>query len=245
LGRLEASVRPRSEIAAREIAEMFALYDRYYGGAGEDAFRDDLAAKSHVIELRDADVLRGFSTVALQPFECAGEQELALFSGDTIIDHAYWGEQALAKAFCRFAGEVSAEHPGTRLYWFLISKGYRTYRYLHAFARRYFPHPDAPTPQAMQQRMDVLARARFGDAYLPERGIVRFEPARGFLRHAWGGVRDGLRERAEVRYFLERNPGHASGDELVCLTELTHANLRSVAAREFAEGRRERCALGA
>jgi len=218
---------------------MFALYDRYYGGAGESAFREDLAAKSHVIELREGETLRGFSTVALQSFECEGERALALFSGDTIIDHEFWGEQALARAFCRLAGRVSTEHPEQSLYWFLISKGYRTYRYLHAFARRYYPHPELPIPAAMQQRMDVLASARFGEAYLPSAGIVRFVPPRGFLRPSWSGVREGLRDRAEVQYFLQRNPGHAAGDELVCLTELTQENLRAVAAREFAEGRHD------
>jgi len=222
---------------------MFALYDRYYEGAGESAFREDLAAKSHVIELRVGPVLRGFSTVALQPFECGEERGLALFSGDTIIDHEFWGEQALARAFCRLAGRVSAEHPERRLYWFLISKGYRTYRYLHAFARRYYPHPVLPTPAAMQQRMDMLAYARFGEAYLRSAGIVRFVPARGFLRPSWSGVREGLRDRAEVRYFLQRNPGHAAGDELVCLTELTQGNLRSVAAREFADGHHDHSEL--
>jgi hypothetical protein len=33
-----------------------------------------------------------------------------------------------------------------------------------------------------------------------------------------------------VAFFLSRNPGHAAGDELVCLTELSPANLTPRAA---------------
>ena len=218
---------------------MFALYERYYGGACASDFWADLAQKSHLIELREGATLRGFSTLALQPYALADETGLAIFSGDTIIEHEYWGEQVLARAFCRFAGGVRAEHPEAPLYWFLISKGHRTYRYLQAFARCYYPHPHEATPERMKRRMDALAVSRFGACYLPEQGIVRFEPARGYLRAPWHHVRADLRTRAEVRYFLERNPGYINGDELVCLAELNVANLRSVAAREFEQAYRD------
>ncbi|RPI45256.1 MAG: hypothetical protein EHM59_10660 [Betaproteobacteria bacterium] len=218
---------------------MFGLYERYYGGAREGDFRADLSQKSHLIELREGAALRGFSTLALQRYELADETGLAIFSGDTIIEHEYWGEQVLARAFCRFAGAVRAEYPQLPLYWFLISKGYRTYRYLQAFARRYYPHPHEATPARMKLRMDHLAGSRFGSCYSPARGIVHFEPARGYLRAPWNGVRAGLRARAEVQYFLQRNPGYIDGDELVCIAELSTDNLRSVAAREFTQACRD------
>lgn len=212
---------------------MYALYDRYYGGGDATTFRTDLEHKSHLVWLVEGERLRGFSTLATQSFHTFTQDARAVFSGDTIIDHQFWGEQALARAFCRFAGALKAQRPEQPLYWFLISKGYRTYRYLHAFAHRYFPHPNEATPPDMQARMHELARARFGSAYRPELGIVRFEPVRGYLRPPWNEVRDGLQPRPEVRHFLARNPGYVAGDELVCLAELSASNLRSIARREF------------
>ena len=41
---------------------------------------------------------------------------------------------------------------------------------------------------------------------------------------------------ADIRYFLERNPRHASGDELVCLARLEAANHRPAARRAFLRG---------
>lgn len=213
---------------------MHALHDRYYGGGDARTFRADLAAKTDLIVLTERGVLRGFSTLAQQAFRTPAHGEgLAIFSGDTIIDHEHWGEQSLARSFCRYAGALKGRHPTRPLYWFLISKGYRTYRYLQAFARTYYPRAEVDTPPDMQHLMDVLARDRFGSAYHPELGIVRFEPVRGYLRAPWSGVREGLRQRPEVRFFLERNSGYVAGDELVCLTELDADNLRAAARREF------------
>jgi len=233
---LTANVRRRDELGAADAERMYALYDAYYVETSAAQFAGDLAAKDYVIELAADGELRGFSTLALLQLRAGGTTLRAIYSGDTIIDHRYWGEQALAVAFCRLAGAVKAADPGTPLYWFLITKGHRTYRYLGAFSREYHPHPARPTPPLAAQRIDALARAKFGGAWKPDLGIVRFERSQGQLRAQWTDPRPSLAARAEVRFFLERNPGHAHGDELCCLTELAAPNLRSYARRAFLEG---------
>jgi len=236
---LTASVRCRDELDAVAAERMHALYDAYYADSPAGQFASDLAAKDYVIELSSRGELRGFSTVAGVQFRAGGAARRAIYSGDTIIDHRYWGEQALAVAFCRLAGALKAADPETPLYWFLITKGHRTYRYLGAFSREYYPHPSRPTPPLAAQCIDALARAKFGDAWKPELGVVRFERCQGRLRAPWSEPRPALAARAEVRFFLERNPGYARGDELCCLTELAAPNLRSFARRAFLEGYHE------
>jgi hypothetical protein len=51
------------------------------------------------------------------------------------------------------------------------------------------------------------------------------------LKPHLAAVPDGRADNPHVRFFLERNPGHASGDELVCLTELSDANLTAAGVR--------------
>ena len=159
-----------------------------------------------------------------------------IFSGDTIIDHPYWGEQTLALAFCRFAGAIKASRPALPLYWLLISKGHRTYRYLHVFARTYYPRFDGIEPPELARLAADLAQRRFGDAYDRTLGLVRFGAAATRLRRQWRDEQDAHRPSAAIAYFLQRNPGHARGDELVCLCELELPNLRSFAAKAFREG---------
>jgi hypothetical protein len=233
---LSARVIPRASVSDADAAAMYVLFERYYDSVSEAQFLADLSGKSHVIELREDGALRGFSTIALIDFTCGNMARRAIFSGDTIIDHRYWGEQVLPLVFCEFAGALHASAPDTPLYWFLISKGHRTYRYLKLFAREYYPCADAGTSPEMQACMDVLANARFGEHYDAARGVLRFPSSRGHLKPQWADVRESQRARAEVRFFLQRNPGYASGDELVCLTRLIPGNLRSYARRAFEWG---------
>jgi hypothetical protein len=46
----------------------------------------------------------------------------------------------------------------------------------------------------------------------------------------WLGSPDRLRDPF-VRFFVERNPGHARGDALCCLAPLTRANFTPAAYR--------------
>jgi hypothetical protein len=236
MGRLTAHIRPRRDIGDKEVVAMHRLYAEYYDATSPALFRSDINEKDYVIELRDGAALRGFTTIALMDYEIAGDAGRALYSGDTIIDHRYWGEQALAQAFCGFAGAVKAQRPDLPLYWFLISKGYRTYRYLSVFARNYFPNPHRLTPPHVQALIDLLARRRFDMAYCSELGLVRFPDSHGHLKPQWAAVREGMRNRTEVRYFLERNPRFHAGEELCCVTPLEADNLRSFARKVFLEG---------
>jgi hypothetical protein len=234
--KLAARIRDAHEVSEADALEMFGLYESYYESTSFSLFRRDLAEKKHVIELRSGGVLRGFSTIQLINFDFDGAPNRAMFSGDTIIDSAFWGEQALVEAFCRLAGQTKAQRPALPLYWFLICKGYRTYRYLSLFAKDYFPHPGQSMPDSIRLRLEHLARSRFADAYSATTGLIRFPQSKGHLRPQWAQVAGHLREHAVVRYFLERNPDYHAGDELACLTELRADNLRSFAKRAFIEG---------
>ncbi len=242
--RLHADTKRRETLPPVLRHAMFALYDCYYGGTREALFNADLDEKDYVVLLLDdGGQLRGFSTLTIMPFKIDGEPRRAVFSGDTIIHREFWGEQALPLAWCRLAGRIKSEAPELPLYWFLIVKGHRTYRYLRLFAKRYYPNWRYPTPAAVQALMDRLARLRFGPAYRPESGIVRFSRSRGHLRGDWANIPAHQRTRPEVSYFLERNPDYATGDELVCLTELAPDNLGRHVRQAFLEGM-QACAPG-
>ncbi|MDQ3159659.1 MAG: hypothetical protein M3Q51_01395 [Pseudomonadota bacterium] len=216
---------------------MYALFERYYAAVSVAVFERDLRSKSVAILLKDdAGNLQGFSTVQVIEFETANGPTMALYSGDTIISHHYWGNQQLAHAWCFFAGQIKQQRAYLPLYWFLIVKGHRTYRYLPAFSRQYYPNYQEATPPEIQAIMDTLATERFGDAYLSNLGVLHFPESRGHLRREWGEPSDDVAKKPTVAFFLEKNPGYASGDELVCITELSETNMRFVSRVAFLEG---------
>ena len=235
--RLSAAVVPVSEVSAALAASMFGLYSSYYDSTSRELFEADLRDKDFVLALRnEAGSLAGFSTLAILDVELPGRPARAIFSGDTIIDQAYWGTQALAFTWLRFAGTVKAQQPDRPLFWFLIVKGHRTYRYLSTFSIDSFPRWNAPTPPWAQSIVDRLARRRFGECYDPQRGVVSFPRSRGHLKTEWAAIEPDELARPDVAFFLARNPGYIRGDELVCLTELSTENLRPIARRVFQKG---------
>jgi len=229
---LESSVSAVESLSDGERHAMHALMRSHYEDVPWERFADDLSRKDEVVLLTDGSgAIRGFTTVVWNPAGMLPEGDV-LFSGDTIIDRECWGSQELVRAFCRRAGEWRAAS-GRRLFWFLISKGHRTYLYLPLFARRFHPHPDQTEPE-WQSLTSRLAGAMFGDAWKADKGVIRFPESRGHLRAELIADKEG---NPWADFFVRRNPGFAEGEELACLTEMCESNLRRTALRAFIEGR--------
>lgn len=215
---------------------MFCLMAQHYASLRRDAFESDLADKQWLIRMIDPidGSLCGFSTQTLMSVEVEGRPVRALFSGDTIVAPAYRGRNPLAGLWGRLALSMIDQEWG-ELYWFLISKGYKTYRFLPVFFDEYYPHVDRATPPGKRRVIDALADARYPAAYDRAGGVIRADADSCRLRE---GVARITRRRLldpHVRFFVSRNPGHAGGDELCCLAPLTRENFKPAAYRVIAE----------
>lgn len=220
---------------------MYKLFEKYYSAVDVDSFYEDLASKHYSILLRsDDEEIQGFTTLEIVPVSNNRDDGVALYSGDTILHHDYWGDQTLPWAWCKLAGELKAQSPSVPLYWFLIVKGHRTYRYLPVFTRRFYPNHKANTPTDMQNRIDQLAKEKFGDAYKKEFGLIKFDQSKGHLNDSFKVVSPHLEKNPHVRFFLKKNKHYDKGDELVCITELCESNMRFHARAAFIEGMHEK-----
>jgi hypothetical protein len=232
---LTSKIVPVSALCSSEREEMWNLYRRFYSGTQRELFERDLAQKDSLLLLHDTDArIQGFSTLAVGTTQFDGRPVRFVFSGDTIIDREHWGSQALAFTWLRYVGELKRERPDLPLYWFLIVKGHRTFRYLPAFAREFYPHWERDTPAHISGLMNQLARERFGAAFDAANGVIRYPESHGHLAEPFAEANEREAERDDVSFFLRRNAGYRQGDELVCLCELTADNLRPLARRLFA-----------
>ena len=214
------------------VDRLLGLQQAGYDGVEPARFRADLAEKQWVVLVRDGDggPVVGFSTQRTMDVAVHGRPLRALFSGDTVIDPAYWGEQTLVRTFCRLVGSLLAESDRP-LYWFLISKGHRTYLYLPAFFHDFWPAPERATPPFEAELIRVLGETRYPGEFDPERGVIRPRGAHDRLKAELdGSTRRG--HNRHVAFFLERNPGHRAGDELVCVADLGPHNLRPIVRRQ-------------
>jgi len=230
-----SSVRTIGSLSPGEMDAMHDLMTACYDAVPRERFDKDLSNKDEVLLLHDGSGnLCGFTTLAWNPAGRIEEGDV-LFSGDTIIDARFRGSQELVKAFCHRAGQWKAVH-GRPLYWFLISKGHRTYLYLPLSAKRFHPHPKNQENE-WQALAGKVATRMFGDFWKPDEGLIRFPSSHGHLRET---IVPSRGRNPLVKYFLERNPRYHAGEELVCLTELSTTNLRRSALGAFEAGMRTR-----
>ena len=216
---------------------MYRVFARYYDETSRTRFESDLLEKCTVLLLNDiAGTLRGFSTIQIWDEDYEDQRLRIFYSGDTIIESEYWGSQALSFNWIYHAGQVKRAAEERRLFWFLIVKGHRTYRYLPSFAITFYPDWRVPHSAFAKGLADRLASRKFRHCYNPETGVVSFDEPHGQLASAWSEPGERQMQREDVRYFLTRNPGYRKGDELVCLCELNADNLRPIARRVFLQG---------
>ena len=214
------------EIEDREV--LFSLMERHYAGVARSTFEADLDRKDGLIVLKDGfGVTRGFSTYRFIQTRHEEREITALFSGDTVIDKDYWGDSALFRTFGRLLHDAFAR--GGDLYWFLITQGIRTYQMLPLFFKRFYPSVDHATPADIAGLIRHLAAVICPDGFDVTRGVIASDTYH--LREQLAQVpRNKLMSR-HVRFFLEKNPGWRSGDELACLCELSPHNMKRSALK--------------
>lgn len=220
----------RAGLSSHQRDQMFHLLTRHFVGVTREQFERDLAEKDWVVEIRLDERLVGFTTLRVTQSHFDAAAITAIYSGDTIVSPEAWGTPALARAWIAAVNRIRATFPRQRCFWLLLTSGFRTYRFLPVFWREFYPRFDRPTPAPMHTLLAQLARENYGPQYDPAVGVVRFlHPQQ--LRGPLAVVPDGRDHNPHVAFFLARNPGHAGGDELVCVTEICEANLTPAGRR--------------
>ena len=211
---------------------MLHLLQAHFVNVAPERFVNDLVEKEWALLLADAHTgeVHGFSTLMRLRLEVEGRPVVAFFSGDTIVRRDHWGETALARVWARHVFHLASEIEAASVYWFLISSGFRTYRFLPVFFRTFFPTYTRPTPAWAKGLLDAFGQQKYPSEYDACQGVIRpREPAP--LRDGLGEVSDRRVADPHVAFYVAANPGHAQGNELVCLAELVPDNLTPAGRR--------------
>ena len=229
---LTGHIRRPVELTPPQREGMAELLAHYFANVTQSQFEADLAEKEWVILLTDtaSGQIQGFSTLMQLSLTVNDQPIVAFFSGDTIIHRDYWGEAELPRLWGRHVFSLAENIHDARVFWFLISSGYKTYRFLPVFFREFYPTYLQPTPPAIKRILDALACLKFPTEYDAERGIIRFAKAAP-LRPGVAEITERRLKDPHVAFFVAANPGHAEGDQLPCLVELTRANITAAGQR--------------
>jgi len=230
---LKYTLMPMNALTRVQRSEMYALMQANYNEMNESNFHSDLDKKQFVGIISDTSKhLQGFTTFAINPGDSGTEQYNILFSGDTVLSPEQWGSQIMMQGWCESVGSIIASDSSKEWYWYLMSKGHRTYLYLPLFFKVFYPAPDISEDNMLKQITDRVSRILFSSDWYPDLGIVRFPHSLGELKPELVDAAYQKAKSKNIGFFLERNPGFFKGDELICLAPLFPDNmLRS--ARDF------------
>lgn len=228
-----------AEISTCDATRMFQLMSEYYENVCPDRFNRDLAAKDRALILRDpAGVIKGFTSIKIERLNVEGLPVQLVFSGDTIVHPDCWGDRELHRSWIRSVKSLAGDRE-IKTYWLLISKGYKTYRFLPVYFHRFYPCWEQPTPEFEKKIMDQFGVTNNPEHYDCHSGVIRLRGARDYLKPGVADLSEKRLADPHVRFFVERNPGHVYGDELVCLAELGDENILPAGRRYLGKNYRQ------
>ena len=224
------------ELSRDEKNRMFEILTTYYNNILRETFERDLREKDWVILLHDAATrkIQGFSTQMVLDLSVAGVPVKAIFSGDTIIEKGYWGKSALFLQWLDFACCVKEMCGARKLYWFLISMGYKTYHILPLYFKEFYPRFDKGTPRFEKEVLDVLGSMKYPVEYDCSDGVFHFSGSSACLKPGVADIDERRLRNPHIRFFTEKNPCHGMGDELACLAEVSLDNFTPAVNRLLA-----------
>lgn len=217
--RLKARYCAIADISTVDVYQMYSIYSRYYKGTKWRIFLHDLSKKSGVFLIRKKkdNMVVGFSTVVNYDLCSRGRKALGVFSGDTIIDREFWGSRVLQTAFYRYMIMHKIRNPAKKLYWLLISKGFKTYLLMANNFDKYYPHPDNKHHE-LAGVVDDYCQQMFAEHYLPEGRILDFGASYQCLKEGVAETNETLLENnRNIRFFEKCNPEWRRGTELPCV----------------------------
>lgn len=228
----KAKIIKQSEIDLSKRQLLLELYKHYYDNVVSENFFKDLDEKEWVILIEgENEEVYGFSTLQIIKLQLNQIEHIYLFSGDTIMHEEVRNSPILACAFAKFMYFLINKYPNNPLHWFLISKGYRTYRFLQVYFKEYYPVYDKNIPKEKKDVLDAIATYKFGDDYHPDNQIIHYKKAKDYLKPEHAEILDGKLKNPHICFFAERNKNYKNGDELACITDITEDNFKPLVFR--------------
>ncbi len=216
-----------SDLNKNDIEQMYSLMLKYYDNVKRDKFENDFFVKDKVlIVYNDLNEIVGFSTFQLNSTMYKNRDVYSLFSGDTVLHQTYWGQAGVFK----MAGiilKTLLEKKTTPLYWFLICKGYKTYLFLPAMFKVFYPCYSIAIPEYEKGLINHLSEQRFGNKYY--NGIIKENADRVVTEY--NIIPEKKLYNNHIKHFVKLNPRYIQGEELACIAKIENDNFTELGKR--------------
>lgn len=209
-------------ITVQDIRDMFKVFCRYYENTSLEQFIADLGKKTgaFVVRRESDDAIVGFSTLGIYSMKVDGRKVRGFFSGDTIVEKEYWGHGAINNAFLKRLLIEAIKDPFTAQYWFLISKGYKTFLLLSRNFPEYYPCPQDKVTKDdghMKNIVQAYCEQLFPGVLNKDSMVLDFGEGANCLKSNITPITNDMRGDTDIDFFAQCNPEWERGCELPCL----------------------------
>lgn len=244
-GALDIATVPVARLSSPEWDEVWALAQEFMDTTRE-VFEGSLRSKDACVLIRDrvTRALLGIGGIAVHEARHEGRAQRLIFVGNTFFRDGLRGQSLIQRLGFETFLRTRLKHPLDDIWLCFDTYSYKSYLMLPRNFVTFWPRRDQPTPSWVQELLESFARVHYGGAWDPERGIVRGDPRRR-LREGVASVDEALLTDPDIRFFVEKNPGYARGDQLPVLVPLNASNWMAVAGNAVRRARQRRQRVGA
>ena len=236
--RIDTRVMKTTELTPRDWDDIWLLTSEFYDVERGYA-EGELRRRQNIALFRMDDVLLGMAAIDTLFTKFRGRDIVVLHTSHLLIREHWRGRNLVQKLGARIFLKTRLRYPLRPIYWFYDALSYKSYLLLTRNFHTYWPRHDAPTPEPETALIDELATQIYGPAWRPARGVLVRSGQRR-LRPTTAPLILDADSAPDLAFFARANPGHASGDTLVCLCPLTASNWFSLARKAFQRLRRRR-----
>src|SRR5215469_5827667 len=133
----------------QEKETFYRLLCQDFLGVSQRDFIRDFEEKEAVMILRKEHAegeIVGWSTLMVLTLDLPNEEVKGVFSGDTVVLPEYRSSTGLGVELVKYFMHVREQFPRNKVYYILISKGWRSYKIMVFFFKEFAPCYDKPAP---------------------------------------------------------------------------------------------------
>ncbi len=232
-GAIRAALRPVPQLTPDEWSEVLTFGSRYFEGALEASLR----TKQEVILLRDqAGSLVGIGGVEMFDLTVNGRTVTVIHAGNAAFADETRGQSHVQRLGFRYFLRAKGAHPLRPVYLAYTTFSWRSYLMLTRNFGVSWPRADAVMQEEVAALYELVGRRLMGERFESASGLTRNLERR--LRPEIAALPARLEQDVDARFFVQRNPGYASGDVVLCLAPLDAGNWWSVARRALRRSKR-------
>ena len=151
-----------------------------------------------------------------------------LWAGDIMIDPEYWGKNDYRYQLSALCSKLHQENPNKLIYRLTTPKGYKTFKIVPKLFQQYYPSPEHNYyPEFEAKVIDKILLSKYTtDVYDQEKKILVPKEDAHRLADNFAQITADKLSDPLIKFFYERNPDYAKGNEIPVISQITPENLR-------------------